>query len=339
MPVQTVTISGADLKPGHVVLSKSGPSRIETVVPSEGRDAVFAEHVSDHPRRTTIKAHALNAPQAVTARSHAYVQSQAHRRDTRAAQKLVARHKQWLHPLAADLATGAAVSLRPLADALSGAGLGADAALLRRLPGLRVQIDPDKGLLVTDRPAGYTSGPAQTWNNLQGEARSRRLLAFVDAASPPGSMDVRFRSAQSGEDVGLLSRVDLKTGAAKTSRAADIDTAASTLDTARQRAELGNGWKQTVMLAHENALLRPDLPHVEPAARSQITQVEDRRTMTGRFVGVSVSINPDRMLVHIARDGGEDRVSIPRDAISRIPADLSAGSSVKITYESAVRGV
>ena len=338
MPAKTVDIAAADLRPGHILVAHGRPARIEVALPDAFKEKMIVEQVGGKPRLASFQAYGMDTRLDVTARSAAYVQSHEHALDMKAAQGILASNKELLRTQAAELARGEAIDLRPFAAQLVQQGQTQDAALLRRLPGLRVQIDAGKGLVVTDRPAGYTDGPAETWNNLQIEARSRKLLAFVAAQAPSGVMDIRFRSALSGEDVGLLSRVDLKTGAARTARAGDIEAAAPTLDTARQRAEMGDGLKQIARLTHENGLLRPDLPHVSPARRSQLTLIEERRAVSGQFTGISASGNPDRMLIHLARDGGEDRVSVPRDAISRIPENLAPGTPVKIDY-AAARGL
>ncbi|ODU95486.1 MAG: hypothetical protein ABT24_12105 [Thiomonas sp. SCN 64-16] len=329
MPAKTLSIPAADLRPGHTLIDEAGPAQVRAIVPSEGQTAVAVEQIAGRPRQVSIRALDATAPVVVTARSHAYVHSQEHARDVQAARAIVSEHKGLLRPQAVDLAAGASVPLDSMAAALRQSEHAQEAAVLRKLPGLHVRIDPDKGLTLTEHPPGYTQGAAQTWKNLEEEARSRKMLMFAAQQSPTGTLQAHYRSAQTGEELGLVSRIDLQTGAARTAREKDIASAAPTLDTARQRADLGVQWRKTVELAAENADLRPDLPRAPQAQTSRLVSLDDRPSVTGKFEGIAPSSNPDRMLI-VLRGPVQERVSVPKDVLTQIPESMRPGTPMAL---------
>lgn len=337
MPVKTVEIPAADLRPGHIAMF-GRPARVESIV--RGTDALAVEMTSGKPRDTAVVGYAPDQPIAVTARSHAYAQSPERHRDLLAARGVLTQHKALLRPAAGDLAKGMAVDLRGMQNELQSSGHTQEAALLRRLPGLRVQIDPEKGLTLTEQPAGYTRGAAQTWKNLESAARDRGLVMFANPISPPGSMLATYRDARTGEDMGLYSRIDMSTGAARTGRHLYRETA--TLDTARQRAVLESNLTLMRQQARQNEAARPDLPLAQPpdlqrvvpieTHKSGLTGVAGRSSVTGKFAGVSPSANPDRMTVHLTRGGVQERVSIPLPALEGIPKGTQAGTTLTVAF-------
>jgi hypothetical protein len=179
----------------------------------------------------------------------------------------------------------------------------------------------------------------QTWKTIEEEARALKLASFADPASPPGALLMRFRSRETGEDVGLQARIDLKSGAAQVGRG-EVEHVRPTLDTARMKVDLGAAWKQTVQLVQENGSLRPDLPRSVASPRDRQVQVEDRESISGKFKGIAASANPERMIVSVAslNPPGTDRVSVPKETLAQLPDSLREGSPIKITY-SAQKGV
>jgi hypothetical protein len=331
MPAKTLFIPAADLRPGHTLIDEAGPSQVRAVVPSEGQTAVAVEQISGRPRQVSIRALDATSPVVVTARSHAYVHSPEHARDVQAARTIVSEHKGLLRPQAADLAAGASVPLDSMAAALRQSGHAQEAAVLRKLPGLHVRIDHDKGLTLTEHPPGYTQGAAQTWKNLEEEARSRKMQVFAAQQSPKGTLQAHYRSVQTGEELGLVSRIDLQTGAACTAREKDIDSAVPTLAMARQRADLSAQWRKTVALAAENADLRPDLPRASQAQPSRLVSLDDRPSVTGKFEGIAPSSNPDKVLISL-RGPVQERVSVSKDVLTQIPERTRAGTPMTLTH-------
>jgi len=264
MPTKTVVIDAADLKPGHILRGEQGFSRVDLAVSAPGGENLIVGVVQGRPRRSEYHVLPLDSQVKVTARSHAYVMSPQRRDDLSAAQVVVSANKNLLRPQALDLSRGEAVSLNGLTQALRDEGSKQQAAVLQRLPGLRVQIDPDNGLVLTERPATLTLSAAQSWAHLQEEARLRKLRMFADPASPQGVMDARYRTEQ-GEYLGIVSRISTDTGAVRTAPPDKLHAAEQTLDKARQRTLLDQAIQREKAIAWEREnLQRPQAREKTP---------------------------------------------------------------------------
>lgn len=333
MPVKTVRIEARDLKPGHILFTPGGVSRVELAALEPSGENMIVGAVGGKPRRTDYHAFSVDKRVTVTARSHAYAFSPQRADDLRAAQAILTANKALLRPQALELSRGEAVSLSGLTQALRDEGSKQQAAVLQRLPGLRVQIDPEKGLVLTERPATLSLSAAQSWKNLEEAAHNRKLALSASPQSPKGFIDARCRTQQ-GDDIGVVSRIDMATGAVRTALDGRQDSAQPTLDRAVQKTHLNTAIDQSRALAFENRRLRPDLPHVEkPRDREQRTILLPRTSLVGTFAGISAADHPQMMRVHINKDAERLRVDVPISALDDIKHGTPAGTKLSMQME------